>query len=137
MSAQITVDEFLAVREHVAEALKEGSQTQKPTRVRQAEHLMQLGLIDIPAVLRTLRPEESFIDAVTKFGQTRVVELSAEDRERVRAIGKDLGVLAPGEPYPEVDMTPGEADGDPHGLPTEREREIMAKRRQRAKLGDS
>lgn len=57
MSAQITVEQFLQVREHVAEALKEGSQTQKPTRVRQAEHLMQLGIIDIPAVLEILTPE--------------------------------------------------------------------------------
>lgn len=46
-NAPVTVEEFLAIRERVAEVLKESSQTQKPTRIRQAEDLMRNGLIDI------------------------------------------------------------------------------------------
>lgn len=57
MTAQITVDEFLRVRAHVASLLKEGSTTQPATRIRQAENLMQAGAIDVTAVLEKIRPE--------------------------------------------------------------------------------
>lgn len=47
----VTTTDFLKVRDKVARVLGENSQTQPPTRVRQAERLMQLGFIDIEAVL--------------------------------------------------------------------------------------
>ncbi|MDF2506337.1 MAG: hypothetical protein K0Q52_196 [Microbacterium sp.] len=57
MSAvNVTVEEFLWVREKVAQALKEDSSTQVPTRVRQAENLMRDGFIDMAAVLERRNP---------------------------------------------------------------------------------
>ncbi len=47
----VTVTEFLTVRELLAEKLKEDSQTQKPTRIKQAEALLAAGFIDIRTVL--------------------------------------------------------------------------------------
>lgn len=48
---EITVEQFLEVREVLAEKLKESSTTQKPTRIKQAEELMKAGYVDIGAVL--------------------------------------------------------------------------------------
>lgn len=48
---QITVPEFLFVRQFVADWLKKDSDTREPTRIRQAETLMGAGIIDVPAVL--------------------------------------------------------------------------------------
>lgn len=48
---QITVPEFLFVRQYVADYLKKDSDTREPTRIRQAETLMGAGIIDIASVL--------------------------------------------------------------------------------------
>lgn len=48
---KISVDQFLAIRELIAEKLKENSSTQKPTRIKQAEELLKAGYIDITGVL--------------------------------------------------------------------------------------
>lgn len=53
----ITVPEFIKVRQHIANLLKENSTTQEPTRIRQAENLLSAGVIDIQAVLDHLSPE--------------------------------------------------------------------------------
>lgn len=53
---QITVPEFLQVRQYIANLLKENSQTQGPTRIRQAENLLSAGVIDIEAVLESFKP---------------------------------------------------------------------------------
>ena len=50
-STNVTVEEFLYVREVIAEKLKEAGSSQKPTRLRQAEELLAAGCIDIPTVL--------------------------------------------------------------------------------------
>lgn len=52
----ITVPEFVKVRQHVANLLKENSSTQLPTRIRQAENLLMAGVIDVQAVLEHLKP---------------------------------------------------------------------------------
>lgn len=56
-NTQITVPEFLQVRQHVAELLKANSSTQISTRIRQAENLLQAGVIDILNVLEKLKPD--------------------------------------------------------------------------------
>lgn len=53
----ITVPEFVKVRQHIANLLKENSQTQAPTRIRQAENLLMAGVIDVAAVLDHLTPK--------------------------------------------------------------------------------
>lgn len=53
----ITVPEFIKVRQHVANLLKENSSTQISTRIRQAENLLTAGVIDVQAVLDHLAPK--------------------------------------------------------------------------------
>lgn len=53
----ITVPEFVKVRQHIANLLKENSQTQAPTRIRQAENLLMAGVIDVAAVLDHITPK--------------------------------------------------------------------------------
>ena len=48
---ELTVEQWLSVRQFVADELKkQGSSQQTPTRITIAENLMQAGIIDIPAV---------------------------------------------------------------------------------------
>lgn len=54
----ITVPEFVKVRQHIANLLKENSSTQISTRIRQAENLLMAGVIDVQAVLDELAPEK-------------------------------------------------------------------------------
>jgi len=59
-SPAMTVTESLAVCSAIARAFKDaGSQTQEPTRIRQAEHLMQCGFIDTQAVI-DMTPVQDF-----------------------------------------------------------------------------
>lgn len=58
-STPITVPEFVQVRQHIANLLKENSSTQISTRIRQAENLLMAGVIDVQAVLDELAPEKS------------------------------------------------------------------------------
>jgi hypothetical protein len=55
-TSTLTVDEFIEVRTEVAKRLGENSQTQVPTRERQAEKLMRLDYINFEAVLLVLHP---------------------------------------------------------------------------------
>lgn len=59
----ITVPEFIKVRQHVANLLKENSSTQISTRIRQAENLLTAGVIDVQAVLDHLTPKATADDA--------------------------------------------------------------------------
>lgn len=53
----ITVTEFLEVRQYVAARLRDASpQSKSDTRIRQAEHLMGAGIIDVQAVIAKLHP---------------------------------------------------------------------------------
>jgi len=54
----ITVPEFVRVRQYIANLLKENSQTQAPTRIRQAENLLMAGVIDVKSTLDKLAPEQ-------------------------------------------------------------------------------
>lgn len=53
----VTVPEFVKVRQHIANLLKDNSSTQISTRIRQAENLLMAGVIDVPAVLDDLAPK--------------------------------------------------------------------------------
>jgi hypothetical protein len=55
-ASTLTVDDFIEVRTEVARTLGQDSQTQAPTRERQAEKLMRLGYINFEAVLLVLHP---------------------------------------------------------------------------------
>lgn len=56
-TTQVSVTDFLRIRDHIAALLSRDSQTQRPTRIRQAENLMTAGVIDIEATLESIRPE--------------------------------------------------------------------------------
>jgi len=65
----ITVPEFVKVRQHIANLLKENSSTQLPTRIRQAENLLMAGVIDVQAVLDEIAPKPTPVD-VDRFGSS-------------------------------------------------------------------
>jgi hypothetical protein len=56
--ALVSVEDFLRVRQHIANLLKEDSSTQPATRIRQAENLMKAGVIDVAQVAADLHPTD-------------------------------------------------------------------------------
>lgn len=58
----ITVPEFVRVRQHISNLLKENSQTQAPTRIRQAENLLMAGVIDVESVLKSFEPKPAPVE---------------------------------------------------------------------------
>jgi hypothetical protein len=73
-ASTLTVDEFIEVRTEVAKRLGENSQTQVPTRERQAEKLMRLGYINFEAVLLVLHPPAPPEPAEGEKTVTRLLE---------------------------------------------------------------
>lgn len=64
----ISTDDFFWARDYVSSLLGQSSNTQKPTRDRQAEVLLRRGIVDIKKVLAQ-KPVTT--DEVDRFGKTQ------------------------------------------------------------------